>query len=139
MHVCEACDDSFPIDEASENSSKQAIMHQHQAIQREDSINWLHGQLLLESPEASHQPKKFQKKDSTSRKRMIEVTDAPTEKTRPAEILATRTGIDYAKIYPRASQPESQEEVALNQNKKQSFPNPDARRAARRGRTDNYY
>lgn len=49
---------------------------------------------------------------------MIEVTDAPTEKTRPTEILATRTGIDYARIYPRASQPESQEEAAPDQTKK---------------------
>lgn len=36
-------------------------MHRHQAIQREDSINCLHRRLLLESPEANHQPKKFQK------------------------------------------------------------------------------
>ena len=73
--------------------------------------------LLLESPEASHQPKKFQIPES-SRKRLIEVTDAPTEKTRPTEVLATRTGKDYARIYPRASQPESQEEAAPDQTKK---------------------
>ena len=45
--------------------------------------------LLLESPEASHQPKKFQIPES-SRKRLIEVTDAPTEKTRPTESYSNR-------------------------------------------------
>lgn len=121
LHVCEACDDSNPIDEVVPQKIRPSkplcidIKPSKEKIREVDYIK-VAPRVTRSEPSAEEVPK--DPSSSTSRKRLIEVTDAPTEKTRPTEVLATRTGKDYARIYPRASQPESQEEAAPDQTKK---------------------
>ena len=121
LHVCEACDDSNPSDEVVPQKIRPSkplcidIKPSKEKIREVDYIK-VAPRVTRSEPSAEEVPK--DPSSSTSRKRLIEVTDAPTEKTRPTEVLATRTGKDYARIYPRASQPESQEEAAPDQTKK---------------------
>ena len=105
LHVCEACDDSNPIDEVVPQKIRPSkplcidIKPSKEKIREVDYIK-VAPRVTRSEPSAEEVPK--DPLSSTSRKRLIEVTDAPTEKTRPTEVLATRTGKDYARIYPRA-------------------------------------